>query len=171
MQKIITVLIMVAASTLSYAGYYPALEYQVYGSPVTRSDKVAIDDAMNKFWSAWSEQNAETVAGVHTLDAEWTNAFGRTYRGSKNLETFLKNDLFPAYDSDVSKKEAESFVAISRRYIGSETVVITGRIESDRGSSIGSSNRKVGFTFVLTKVVQEWKISNQVITDIREKRG
>lgn len=162
--------ILFALSISAYADYYPSLEYKVYGSPSAESDKKAIDSVIANLWSAWAANNAEAVARVHTVDAEWTNAFGRTYRGSKELEEFLKDDLFPAFGKEISKKEAKSYVPISRRYIGQDAAVITGRIESNRGSSVGSSNRKIGFTFVLTKINQEWRISNQVITDLREKR-
>lgn len=162
--------ILFAASALTHADYYPALEYEIYGTPAAETDKASIDDVMTKLWLGWAEENASAVAKVHTIDAEWTNAFGRTYRGSEELEEFLKNILFPAFDKEISEKEAASFVEISRRYIGDDAAVITGRIESDRGSSVGTSNRKIGFTFVLTRFHQEWKISNQVITDIRERR-
>jgi uncharacterized protein (TIGR02246 family) len=171
MMKNLIGVILFAASIAAHADYYPSLEYKVYGSPSVESDKNAIDGVIANLWSAWAAHNAAAVARVHTIDAEWTNAFGRTYRGSKELEEFLSSGLFPAFDKEISKKEAESYVPISRRYIGQDAAVITGRIESNRGSSVGSSNRKIGFTFVLTKIKQEWKISNQVITDLREKRG
>ncbi|NNC99166.1 MAG: nuclear transport factor 2 family protein [Gammaproteobacteria bacterium] len=171
MIKMLTGIVFLSVSILAHADYYPALEYKVYGTPSTKADKKAIDSVIENLWSAWASHDATAVAGVHTVDAEWTNAFGRTYRSSKDLEEFLKNDLFPDFDIEISKNEAASYVPISRRYIGSDAAVITGRVESNRGSSVGSSNRKIGFTFVLTKVEQRWKISNQVITDIRERRG
>lgn len=169
--KIAALIIFLTASAISNADYYPQVEHQVYGSPATTSDQSAIDDVMRDLWLAWSEHDAAAFANVHSIDAEWTNAFGRTFRGSNELESFLEGRLFPAFDIEISKNEADSYVEISRRYIGKDCAVITGRTESNRGSSVGSSNRKIGFTFVLSKTDGEWKVTNQVITDIRERRG
>ena len=158
-------------SLLASAEYYPALKYHVSGHPAVESDKAAIDKLMDDFWSAWSVQNAKAVSNVHSEDAEWTNAFGRSFRGAKEIEVFLNDKLFPMFDKEVSIKEAAAFQPISRRYIGSSSAVIYGRIESDRGSSVGSTNRKIAFTFVLEKLHGDWKIANQIITDLRERRG
>lgn len=171
MQRFTIIIGILVASLSAHAEYYPILDFQVYGSPASTADEASINATMNSFWTAWAEHDAAGVASAHTSDAEWTNAFGRTFRGAKTLEEFLADNLFPDFDIAISKGEAESFIPISRRYIGSEAAVITGRLESNRGSPTGSSNRKIGFTFVLAKVGDEWKISNQVITDLRERRG
>lgn len=169
--KVVFGICVLLFSLLARAEYYSALQYKVSGRPAIESDKAAVDELMNNFWSAWSVQDAKAVADVHAKDAEWTNAFGRSFRGSRELEVFLNDKLFPMFDKEVSKKEANTFQPISRRYIGSTAAVIYGRLESDRGSSVGSTNRKIGFTFVLEKVSGEWKIANQIITDLRERRG
>jgi ketosteroid isomerase-like protein len=158
-------------SVIASAEYYPALKYHVSGRPAVESDKAAIDKLMNGFWSAWSAQDAQAVGNTHSQDAEWTNAFGRSFRSAKELEVFLNDKLFPNFDKEVSIKEAKTYLPISRRYIGSSGAVIYGRFESDRGSSVGSTNRKIAFTFVLEKLNGEWKIVNQIITDLRERRG
>jgi uncharacterized protein (TIGR02246 family) len=158
-------------SVIASAEYYPALKYHVSGRPAVESDKAAIDTLMHDFWSAWSAQDAQAVGNTHSQDAEWTNAFGRSFRGAKEIEVFLSDKLFPMFDKGVSINEAAAFKPISRRYIGSSSAVIYGRIESDRGSSVGSTNRLIGFTFVLEKLHGDWKIANQVITDLRERRG
>lgn len=170
MKKIILAISLLVSVTV-YADYYPVLDHQVYGAPATAADKFDIDAVMKNLWLAWSRHDAGAFANLHSEDAEWTNAFGRTFRGSENLEKFLDKQLFPNFDMEISKDEAEAYVEISRRYIGEDCVVITGRTESDRGSSVGSSNRKIGFTLVLGKIEGLWKITNHVITDIRERRG
>lgn len=157
-------------SLIASAEYYPPLEYQVSGRPAIDSDKVAIDNLMNDFWTAWSTQDAKAVSNLHSQDAEWTNAFGRSFRGEE-LEEFLSDKLFPMFDKEISIKEAKTYLPISRRYIGSSGAVVYGRIESDRGSSVGLTNRKIAFTFVLEKLNDEWTIANQIITDLRERRG
>lgn len=169
--KLVLGVSLLLVSLITSAEYYPPLKYQVSGHPAVKSDKAAIDKLIGDFWTAWSTQDAKGVANAHSANAEWTNAFGRSFRGSKELETFLNDKLFPMFDKNVSVKEASTYQPISRRYIGSSGAVLYGRIESDRGSSAGSTNRKIGFTFVLEKLNGEWKIANQIITDLRERRG
>lgn len=169
--KFIFVVGILLMSLTAKAEYYPPLEYQVFGQPFVVSDKIAIDQLIDQFWSAWSSQDAETVAITHSDDAEWTNAFGRSFRGRKDIEVFLGERLFPMFNKEVSKAEANDYKPISRRYIGSSAAVIYGRLESNRGSSAGSTNRKIGFAFVLEKKGEQWKIANQIITDLRERRG
>ena len=158
-------------SSMANAEYYPPLEYRVSGVPAAQSDKVAIDALMAEFWRAWSDHDAQAVANAHVADVEWTNAFGRSFRGAKELEVFLRDKLFPMFDQEISIDEARLYQPISRRYIGSSAAVVYGRTASDRGSSAGSTNRKIAFTFVLEKTKGGWKITNQIITDLRERRG
>lgn len=169
--KIILLAICLATSMATHAEHYPVLDYKVFGSPTVTSGKSAIDNLMTELWDARSKHDATTFANLHSKDAEWTNAFGRTFRGTKALEIFLEERLFTGFDIEIAKQEAQSYSEISRRYIGAEAVIITGRTNSNRGSSVGTSNRKIGFTFVLAKTNGEWKVTNQVITDIRERRG
>jgi len=169
--KVVFGICILLVSLTASAEYYSPLPYHVSGHPAVKSDKASIDKLINSFWKAWSAQDAKGIANVHSEDAEWTNAFGRSFRGSKELEVFLSNKLFPEFDKEISKTEANSYRPISRRYIGSSGGVVYGRIESDRGSSAGSTNRKIAFTFVVEKVKGEWKITNQIITDLRERRS
>ena len=169
--KNVLLTICLVASLAAHADYYPVMDHKVFGSPATSSDESAIDNLMTELWGAWAKHDATKFANLHSKDAEWTNAFGRTFRGAKELEAFLEQRLFAGFDIEIAKKEADSYSEISRRYIGAESVVIAGRTESNRGSSVGTSNRKIGFIFVLGKIEGEWKVTNQVITDIRERRG
>ncbi len=168
--KSVLLIICLATTMAANAEYYPATAHKVFGFHATTADESAIDQLMIKLWDSWSRHDATTFANLHSEDAEWTNAFGRTYIGSDELENFLEHNLFAGFDIEIAEKEAEFYSEISRRYIGSDSAVVTGRTESNRGSSVGSSNRKIGFTFVLGKIDGEWKITNQVITDIREIR-
>jgi len=111
------------------------------------------------------------VAAVHSEDAEWINAFGRTYRGNQALEEFLESGLFPAFDAEISRREMETFRVLSRRYIGADGAVLNTIMDSDRGSSVGSGGRRVSLNLVLEKIDGEWKIVHQVITDLREMRS
>ncbi len=168
--KALFIVLTLAMTGVVNAEYYPAPDYRVFGHPHTKSDEKAIDGLVAKFRKAWSEQNAKDVAAVHSSDVEWVNAFGRTFRGSQELEEFLEKRLFPAFDQVVSKREMESLQMVSRRYIGDSAAVINAHMDSERGSSVGTGSRRVSLNLVLEKQGGEWKIAHQVITDLREIR-
>jgi uncharacterized protein (TIGR02246 family) len=152
------------------AEYYPEPVYVVFGAANSKDDKQKIDQLLEDFKKAWASSNASAVAELHARDVEWINAFGRTLRTSADLKEFLGEKLFPMFESETSKTEMESFREISRRYIGSNVAVVNAIIDSERGSSVGSGPRKVAVNFVLSKVDGDWKIVQEVISDIRERR-
>ena len=168
--KALLIVLMFALTGVVNAEYYSASDYRVFGQPHIKADEKAIDDLVTKFRKAWSEQNAKDVAAVHSSDVEWVNAFGRTFRGSQELEGFLDTRLFPAFDQAVSKREMESLRMVSRRYVGDSAAVINAHMDSERGSSVGTGSRRVSLNLVLEKKDGEWKIAHHVITDLREIR-
>tara|TARA_R110002073_G_scaffold145297_1_gene297427 strand:+ start:58 stop:576 length:519 start_codon:yes stop_codon:yes gene_type:complete len=169
--KTLILALMLIFSTVAFAEYYPAPEYRVFGEPHSAADKTDIDELIEAFTTAWAEEDAAAVAAVHSDDAEWINAFGRTYRGNQVLEEFLESGLFPAFDSEISRREMETFQVLSRRYIGADGAVLNTIMDSDRGSSVGAGSRRVSLNLVLEKIDGEWKIVHQVITDLREMRS
>lgn len=152
------------------AEYYPEPEHVVFGTADSKNDVEEIDQVMEDFRKAWGSGDASAVAELHASDVEWINAFGRTFRSSSDLEEFLAENLFPMFDTKTSKAEMKTFREISRRYLGEDVVVINVIIDSERGSSVGSGPRKVAVNFVLSKINGEWKIVQEIITDIRERR-
>ena len=64
-----------------------------------------------------------------------------------------------------------SYIPLSRRYLGADVAVINAQMHSTPGSAIGESGRRVSLNFVLTKRNGTWEIAQQVISDIRERRG
>ncbi len=169
MKRLVTALALTAAS-MTYADYYPAPEYRIFGTPQSTADEKAINDLMASFRKAWSAQDAAGVAATHSPDAEWVNAFGRTFRGKEELQFFLGKTLFPAFNPDVSKEEMESLQEVSRRYLGDDAAVINAHMNSSRGSSVGTGSRRVSLNLVLEEKNGEWKIAHQIITDLRETR-
>ena len=163
-------LAMLLLSCAARAEYYPVPPHRVFGEPGSEEQERAVDTLMSKFREAWASENATAVAALHAGDAEWTNAFGRIFRGSEALRTFLEADLFPAYEPGISRKEMESYREISRRYLGPDAAVIQAFTESDRGSAVGAGKRRIYFNFVLAKVAGDWRIVHQTISDIRERR-
>ena len=169
--KFVTALVFLLLPISSFAEFYQVPEYIVYGTPAQKSDAAAIDLLLNNFKGAWSSQDAKKVAELHSQDANWTNAFGRVFRGSQNLETFLKDDLFPSYPRNVAVQEMERFTPISRRYIGSDSAVVHAYTISKRGSALSGDERRIYFDFVIARLNDDWKIVHQTISDIREIRN
>ncbi len=165
--KILITLFFFLASNIALAQYYPTPESVVYGQA---RDREAVDALMADFVAAWSSQNAAAVSAAHAANAEWINAFGRTFRGMETLEPFLENQLFPNYPDEVSREEMANFVETSRRYIGDEAVVIQAATSSGRGSAVAGEGRKIFFTLVLGKTEAGWRIMHQTISDVRPRR-
>ena len=163
--------LIVALSPCAHAEYYPLPEARIFGQPDSKRQEEAVDALMSRFRDAWADEDASGVAATHSTDAEWTNAFGRIFRGAEELEEFLGSRLFPEFDAAIAKAEMESYKELSRRYLGSDVVVIQASIQSDRGSSIGAGSRRAYLNFILSERDGEWKIVHQVITDVRERRS
>jgi uncharacterized protein (TIGR02246 family) len=165
--KILSTLFLILASNIALAQYYPTPEAIIYGEP---GDTAAIDKLMDDFIAAWSGQDAAAVAAAHADDAEWINAFGRTFRGMASLEPFLRDQLFPNYPAEVSRQEMASFTETSRRYMGDDAVVIQAATNSGRGSAVSGDARKIFFTLVIGRTDAGWRIVHQTITDVRPLR-
>ena len=119
--NILILALMLAFSGFAFSEYYPAPDYRVVGEPHSNADKVAIDELIEAFKTAWAEEDAAGAAAVHSADAN--------------------------------------------------AAVLNTVMDSDRGSSVGSGNRRVSLNLVLEKIGGEWKIVHQVITDLREMRS
>lgn len=164
------IVISLLFSQCAAANYYPTPEYQVFGEPNSESDQQAIDQLIVQFRKAWANRDAAALAELHSPDVEWVNAFGRTFRGADALEDFLANRLFPEFAPQVWQEAMSSYRPISRRYLGSDTVVISALTQSGPGSAVGDAGRRVSFVFVLNKQNSQWRIVHQTIADIRERR-
>lgn len=159
------------ASSCAYGQYYPIPEYTVLGVAPTAEDEAAIDRLMESFRQAWARQDADELTRIYSADVQWTNAFGRTFRGTESLQNFLHNNLFPNYPIAVSQAEMESLAYISRRYLGESAAVLHAYTISNRGSAVsGSEERRVFFDFVLEKDQDGWRIVHHTITDVRPRR-
>lgn len=169
--KILFLLLVLFVPSSLMAQFYPSPEYVIFGSPALQGDEERINELLSSFTEAWSNQDASGVADLHTNDANWTNAFGRTFRGADSLEIFLRESLFPNYPVAVSEIEMQNFQPLSRRYIGSDAAVIHAYTTSQRGSALSGNERRIYFDFVLARTNAGWKIAHQTISDIREVRN
>lgn len=169
--KFIFMLFILLAAGAAQADYYPLPDYQVFGKTPSETDKRAIDQLIERFRNAWAGRDAATVANMHTANLEWINAFGRTFRDTGQLEAFLTNTLFPAFEAKVWRQVMASYRPISRRYLSPNVAVINAQIHSAPGSALGEGGRRVSLNFVLIKRDGHWQIAQQVISDIRERRS
>lgn len=170
MKYLITVFVLLLSQS-AVADYYPTPEYRIFGEPNSESDKKAIDQLIEQFREAWANREAAAVAKLHSLDVEWVNAFGRTFRGANELEDFLANRLLPGFAPQVWQEAMRRYRPISRRYLGSDTAIISALTQSGPGSAAGDAGRRVSFVFVLNKQGGKWRIVHQTISDIRERRN
>ena len=91
--KLIPAALLTFIPIAAQAQFYPLPEFEEFGSPAAIGDRDDIASLLDTFQSAWASQDAAGVAQLHTRDANWTNAFGRTFRTRESLEAFLREDL------------------------------------------------------------------------------
>ena len=145
-------------------------EYRVFGEPTSATDAEAIDALMEEFKESWSAQETKRLLQTHAEDIEWINAYARIFRGTKALQVFLDERLFPAFDAAVSRGEAGNMKRISRRYLGDDAAVVHWYTDGRRGESrnAGEDARRTHLHFVLDKRADGWKIAHLAIFDARE---
>lgn len=145
-------------------------EFRVFGEPSSQADAKAIDALMQEFKEAWSAQQTERLLNTHARDVEWVNAYARIFRGTEALQVFLDETLFPAFEPDISRGEADSMTPISRRYVGDSAAVLHWYTDGRRGRSRneGENPRRTHLHFVLGKQDGSWKIVHLAIFDARK---
>ena len=142
-------------------------EYRVFGTPAAPEDAQAIGQLMQRFGAARGSGDADAAAAAFASDAEWTNAFGDTVRGSDNLARYLEW-LFSLDEEGVRDGEATTYKPISIRYLGDDVAIVHGATLSGRGDAVdGEGLRRVDLTFILAKQDGVWRIVHQQIADIR----
>ncbi|WP_018997802.1 DUF4440 domain-containing protein [Hirschia maritima] len=144
-------------------------EYKIYGAPSKEADAIAIDTLLETFRKAWEAEDAATVAGLHSDNVEWINAYARMFQSSDALEQFLEKRLFPAFRASASESESRNMKSISRRYLGEDAVILHLYTDGSRGKSIneGQVLRRTHFHFVLEKNCDNWTIAHVAIMDAR----
>ena len=145
-------------------------EYRVVGAAASEADARALEALLEAYRSAWSAQDAEALAALHTSDTEWTNAFARIIQNREALETFLGERMFPGFSREVSEGEARSLTPISLRFLGDDTAIWHIYAESRRngGRDDPSAARRVHFHFVVAKGSDDtWRIAHTAIFDAR----
>ena len=144
-------------------------EFRVFGEPVSQAQKQDIDDLIDLYRESWAQQDAVTLASLHTEDTEWINAYARVFRGADSLLEFLRDRLFPAFDPEVSVQEAANMHTISLRYLNAETVVAHMYTDGARGASrnAAETQRRTHIHLVVVRLGDDWRIAHTVIMDAR----
>lgn len=170
MKSLLTTMVFILQATLASAqDFYPTPDYREYGAPPSQALAKDLDAFIHEFREAWRHQDALAVAALHTKDVEWINAFGRTFRGRDNLRKFLKTTLFPGFSPKQWQQAMASYQPISRHYLGN-IVVINSQLHGSPGSATEGDQRRVSLNFVLIRQAGQWRIAQQVISDIRPRR-
>jgi uncharacterized protein (TIGR02246 family) len=142
---------------------------RIYGMPATADDEKAINTLIQQYKDAWSRQDTNAYIALHSQDTEWINAYARLIQGSQPLADFIKNRLFPAFDSSTSREEIANMRTISIRYMGENTAVLHLYTEGQRGPSRneGEVVRRTHLHLVLGKQSTGWRIFHTAIMDAR----
>lgn len=143
--------------------------FTVFGSPGNSTQQQAVENLLDAFKQTWAEQDVEAHLELFAEDAEWINAYARMFRGKSELENFLRNQLFPAFDSQVSQEEIRNANLVSIRYLGDDTAVLHLFTDGPRGESTipGRELRRTHIHLVFSLVDTQWKIVHTAIMDAR----
>lgn len=143
--------------------------FTMFGSPVNSTQQQAVNNLLDAFKQTWAEQNVVAHLELFAEDAEWINAYARMYRGKSELEIFLRNQLFPAFDSQVSQEEIRNANLVSIRYLGDDAAVLHLYTDGSRGESTipGRELRRTHIHLVFSLINMQWKIVHTAIMDAR----
>lgn len=165
--SVLTLLLSAFASAAERREVAPAM---IFGEPANSAQESGVADLLEAFKETWAAQDVEGHIALFAADAEWINAYARMFRGTEELEVFLRERLFPAFDSRVSQQEIENANLVSIRYIGSEAAVIHLYTDGPRGESAIASRelRRTHLHLVLALQGGQWKIAHTAIMDARD---
>jgi len=144
-------------------------ESKVYGAPDCPDQPAEVTAFLDRYWSAWGEQDVDRLRALHADDAEWINAYARMFQTSDAMATFLEERLFPAFDPTVSRQEVENTRQVSLRYAGDEVAIAHFYTDSARGASqtAGEDLRRTHFHLVIERRNGVWQVVHTAIMDAR----
>ncbi|PCI78629.1 MAG: hypothetical protein COB20_06395 [SAR86 cluster bacterium] len=143
--------------------------FTVFGTPENSTQQQAVENLLDAFKETWATQNVPAHVALFAQDAEWINAYARMFRGTSELEIFLRDQLFPAFDSRVSQEEIRNAKLVSIRYLGDDAAVVHLYTDGSRGESAipGQEQRRTHIHLVFAEVGAQWKIAHTAIMDAR----
>ncbi len=143
--------------------------FRTYGNPAYEQMSSEIKELFETFKHTWHDQDVEGHLRLFAKDVEWINAYSRLFQNRTEMGAFLEEQLFPAFDSKVSKEEILNSNLISTRYLGDDAAVIHMYTNGTRGPSRndGEANRRTHIHLVIERQNLEWKIVHMAVMDAR----
>lgn len=128
-----------------------------------------LDAWVERYSTAWADQDAMAVAALHARDTEWINAYGRQFQDAAELRAFLDQRLFPAFDPAISREEAAALRKVSYRCLAGGGAVVHLYGEGRRGPSrnAGEDVRRTHTHLVLNRQGDDWRVVHTAIMDVR----
>lgn len=142
--------------------------YQVHGH-ASSQQLDEIDDFLNHYKTAWSQQDTASLMQLHLQNSEWINAYARIFQDKDHLAQFLDERLFPNFKAQVSIQEMGNLKRISTRLLGDDVAVLHMYTDADRGASrnAGEAHRRTHIHLVLQHSKQGWQVAHTAIMDAR----
>ncbi|GJM14179.1 MAG: hypothetical protein DHS20C12_25820 [Pseudohongiella sp.] len=162
--------LVLAAGLAQAAERRDVAPFMVFGAAASSAQQQNVENLLDAFKETWAAQNVEAHLALFAADAEWINAYARMFRGTEELEVFLRDQLFPAFDSRVSQEEIRNANLVSIRYLGDDAAVLHLYTDGSRGESAieGRQLRRTHIHLVFAKINERWKIAHTAIMDARE---
>lgn len=170
--KLIPVIYMAFLLCSNYAAAAERREvapFIVFGIPDGAMQQERVEGLLEAFKETWASQDVEAHLALFTEDAEWINAYARMFRGTGELRIFLRDQLFPAFDSAVSQQEIRNAKLVSIRYLNNNAAVVHLYTDGARGQSTipGRELRRTHIHLVFTQLDGQWLIAHTAIMDAR----
>lgn len=162
-------LTLLATGIVNAAERREVAPFTVFGTPESGAQQLAVENLLDNFKETWATQNVPAHLALFAQDAEWINAYARMFRGKTELEVFLRDQLFPAFDSRVSQEEIRNANLVSIRYLGDDAAVLHLYTDGSRGESAIPERelRRTHIHLVFAKMEAQWKIVHTAIMDAR----
>ena len=143
--------------------------FTVFGTPSSSQQQEQVGSLLEAFKETWARQDVEAHLALFTEDTEWINAYARMFRGTEELNIFLRDQLFPAFDSEVSQQEIRNANLISIRYLNDTAAVAHLYTDGARGDSTipGRELRRTHIHLVFNEIDGKWLIAHTAIMDAR----
>ncbi len=144
-------------------------EFTEFGN-TDESTKLQVHALIDSFKDTWAAQDTTGHLRLFSADSEWTNAYARIFRGTGELEIFLRERLFPAFSAAVSQEEIRNARLISIRYLNNNAAVIHLYTDGNRGPSAIENEplRRTHIHLVAEKTESQWLIVHTAIMDARD---
>lgn len=132
-------------------------------------DEAAVYDVLLKIGAAFRGLDATGVEDLYVDDADWTNAFGTTLKGNRDIARYLR-DLFANehFAAGAPVKPPEATV----RFLGDDVAVATTYLErAGQETSTGETLpvRRNHSLKVLSKEGGTWRIVSDLYMDARDE--